>query len=133
VYVYVYVCVFFWQYTAASDPEFAPLVCDAESFLFDRSRVNGGKATWQSTNMKRGDGKRDYHTYHASYCAAIGLLDYDFSLVQLSLLFFFLCKIVFVWSYLSDSIFTSFKIHFILMFCYDVIICVLCCVLFCSG
>jgi len=70
------------QYSATRDPTLTPFVHKAKRFLLDTElRGKDGKPkgqwkgyTWETNEDK---GHRLYLKYHAAYCVAVGLVDFE--------------------------------------------------------
>ena len=86
-------CLKILQFTPESDPELIGLFTMGVEFLIAEERERGSKGIWVTKKEVGNTGKwgergaRVYDRYHASYCAAIALLDYGFLEVLYAIFF----------------------------------------------
>ena len=72
-------CLKIMQYSAKRDPGVTPLVDRAKRFLLNTEKRSDGKpiGEWKGFNSKGDKHHKRYLKYHAAYCVAVGLVEFE--------------------------------------------------------
>jgi hypothetical protein len=77
-------CLRIMQFIPEEDPCITELVLRGVRFLIDLEKEKGSKGIWVTSREQGNSGKwcrgeqKSYDRYHASYCAAVALMDYNY-------------------------------------------------------